>query len=165
MPGAIYQYLAQDHRRLEELLQQATFVNGRVEPDSYWEFRAGLLRHIAMEEKILLPAAQVARGGDPFPVAAKLRLDHGALASLLVLTPTVDIVKAIRAILAAHNPLEEGESGVYAQCEQLAGVELEDLLSRLKKAPPVAMAPYADSPIALQSAHHAVKRAGYDLVY
>ena len=46
------------------------------------------------------------------PLAAKPRLDHGALAALLVLTPTNSIIAAIRAILAAHNPIEEGPDGV-----------------------------------------------------
>jgi hypothetical protein len=43
-----------------------------------------------MEEKVLLPAAQKARGGEPLQIAAKLRLDHGALAALLVPTPTAE---------------------------------------------------------------------------
>jgi hypothetical protein len=58
-----------------------------------------------MEEKILLPAAQRARGGEPLPVAARLRLDHGALAALLVPTPNPTILSALRGILARHNAL------------------------------------------------------------
>jgi hypothetical protein len=65
---------------------------------------AGLLKHIAMEEKILLPAAQKLRAGEPLPVAPKLRLDHGALAALLVPTPTRPVMAAIQAILRVHNP-------------------------------------------------------------
>ena len=37
-------------------------------------FRAGLLRHIAMEEKALLSAVQESRGGLPLPVAKRLWL-------------------------------------------------------------------------------------------
>jgi len=165
LAGKIHRYLADDHRRLEELLRQATATAGGIAAQPFWEFRAGLLRHIAMEEKILLPAAQKAQAGKPLPAAAKLRLDHGALAGLLVLTPTEAIVAAIRTILTAHNPLEEGPDGVYMQCEQLAAPEVEELLMRLQSAPPVAMAPYADSPIAVQSAHHAVTRAGFDVKF
>src|ERR1044071_109398 len=105
-------YLSGDHRRLEDALSRAAAHDGAIDPEAYLEFRAGLLRHIAMEEKILLPAAQAARGGQALPLAAKLRLDHGALAALLVLTPTDLIIAAIRSILAAHNPLEEGPNGV-----------------------------------------------------
>ena len=80
MAGRIHNYLANDHRRLEEALQRATATPGVIESQAYSEFRGGLLRHIGMEEKILLPAAQAARGGTPLPLAPKLRLDHGALA-------------------------------------------------------------------------------------
>ncbi|MEP6889972.1 MAG: hemerythrin domain-containing protein, partial [Nitrospirota bacterium] len=61
---------------------------GAVDQGTYDQFRAGLLRHIGTEEKILLPAAQRLRGGQPLPIAAKLRLDHGAIASLLMPPPT-----------------------------------------------------------------------------
>ena len=161
----IYRYLAEDHRRLEELLGRATLVDGRIEPDAYMAFRGGLLRHIGMEEKVLLPAAQAARGGDPFPVASKLRLDHGALAALLVLTPTAAIVAAIRSILKSHNPLEEGSDGVYAQCERLDGFDNNQVLARLKNYPPVAMANYVDNATAVQSARAAIQRAGHDLQF
>jgi hypothetical protein len=63
---------------------------------AYAEFRAGLRRHIGMEEKILLPAARSANEGEPLASAAKLPLYHGALAALLVPTPTGLIIVAIR---------------------------------------------------------------------
>jgi len=39
------------------------------EPEVYAELRQALLRHIAMEEKILLPYAKAKRGGEPLPIA------------------------------------------------------------------------------------------------
>lgn len=161
----VYRYLANDHRRLEELLRRATIAEGSIEPNAYMEFRGGLLRHIGMEEKILLPAAQTARGGEPLPVASKLRLDHGALSGLLVLTPTQAIVAAIRSILQSHNPLEEGPDGVYSQCERLDGFDSDQILVRLQNYPPVAMAAYTDNTTAIQSARNAIKRAGHDLQF
>jgi hypothetical protein len=159
--GPIHQYLANDHRRLEDALRRALLADKRIDPQPYLEFRGGLLRHIGMEEKILLPAARAVRGS-PLPVAAKLRLDHGALAALLVLTPTPAIVAAIRSILDAHNSLEEGPDGVYSECEKLTAFAADHILARLQSAPAVAMNPYVDSPIAIQSAHDAVRRAGHD---
>src|SRR3990170_5894736 len=103
MPGKIYRYLADDHARLEGLLQRVTARPDSLDSEPYAAFRAGLLKHIAMEEKILLPAAQKAQGGKPLALAARLRLDHGALAALLVPAPTAAIVAAVRAILTAHN--------------------------------------------------------------
>jgi hypothetical protein len=46
-------------------------------------------------------------------MAPRLRLDHGALAALLMLPPVDHTFRAIRAVLDAHNPLEENEGGVY----------------------------------------------------
>jgi hypothetical protein len=126
-------------------------------------FRAGLLKHIAMEEKILLPAAQRLRGGEPLRVAAKLRLDHGALAALLVPTPTPAIVAAIRTILKAHNPIEEDPGGLYEQCEALAGVEADQILDALRNAPEVRVASHNDGPYILEATRRALARAGYGL--
>src|SRR5438093_3669294 len=157
MAGSIYSYLANDHRRLEDTLQRATSPDGAIEPQAYSEFRAGLLRHIGMEEKILLPAAKAARGGKALSLAPKLRLDHGALAALLVLTPTNSIIAAIRSILAAHNPVEEGPDGVYEQREHVTTTETEQLLVRLQNAPEVKLAGHSHSPVAIESAHHALQ--------
>ncbi len=108
MSGSFSCLLAHDHARLDGLLQRAVADAGAINHAAYAAFRAGLLTHIGMEEKILLPAAQRWRGGVPLPIAAKLRRDHSALAALLVPTPTPAIVAALRTILAAHNALEDG---------------------------------------------------------
>jgi hypothetical protein len=162
MTGPIYRYLADDHRRLEHLLDRATRDASHLDSAAYLEFRGGLLRHISMEEKILLPAARSALGGQALPLAAALRLDHGALAALLVLTPSLTIINAVRTILAAHNPKEEGPTGIYSQCENLPGFDSDAILVRLQNAPAVAMADYVDSPLAITSARNAILRAGYE---
>jgi hypothetical protein len=58
MSGALTSCLAGDHTRLDGLLERAMTAGGAVDRGAYAEFRAGLLRHISLEEKILLPAAQ-----------------------------------------------------------------------------------------------------------
>jgi hypothetical protein len=162
MTGPVYRYLADDHRRLEQLLDRATRDAPRIDAAAYLGFRGGLLRHISMEEKILLPAARSALGGKALPLAAALRLDHGALAALLVLTPTITIINAVRSILVAHNPKEEGPDGIYSECEDLVGFDSDAILVRLQNAPAVAMADYVDNPLAIASARNAILRAGYD---
>jgi hypothetical protein len=141
----IHDLLAADHARLDALLAAALARPGEVERPAYDAFRAGLLRHIAMEEKILLPAARAARG-EPLPLAAALRRDHAALASLLVPPPTPEVALAIRDLLDRHNPLEEGEGGVYRACDDLLAAERDEIVHRLRAAPPVALAPYLDNP-------------------
>ena len=133
-------YLRADHERLEALLARTTARPEAIDLEAYDAFRlVGLLRHIGLEEKILLPAARRRR----VPAAARLRLDHGALAALFVPTPTRAIVAAIRAILAEHNRIEEAPGGVYDLCEQLAGAADAELLAALRAAPEVPVSPYS----------------------
>jgi hypothetical protein len=139
MVGPIHRFLVDDHLRLSELLDRAISWPEPIDLAAYAEFRAGLLRHIAMEEKVLLPFAQKKRGGEPLPIAAKLRLDHGALAALLVPTPTFRIIEAS------------------------AASEAELLLSRLRSTPDVRVSPHSDGPKILEFTKRAVQRAGYRL--
>lgn len=161
--GKIYNYLAEDHVRLDDALLRTMKNPDAVDMAPYAEFRAGLLRHISMEEKILLPAARAANEGKPLSAAGRLHLDHGALAALLVPTPTPSIMKVVKTILDAHNPVEEGSGGIYDECERLIGAEVDDVLTRLQNARPVLLAPLVDSPIAFASARTALQKAGYDL--
>ena len=161
MPGKIYRYLADDHERLDALLERAISDPANIDMSAYAQFRSGLLKHIGMEEKILLPAARRIRGGEPLPVAAKLRLDHGALTALLVPSPTASIIGVIRAILKAHNPIDPG--GMYDQCEELAGAEFDAILRQLQEAPDVKVLPHVDTPFVMEAARRALARAGYQL--
>ena len=161
--GPISRFLADDHVRLEALLNSATAAPGEIERAAYAKFRAGLLKHISMEEKILLPDAQRRHGGQPLPVAAKLRLDHGAIAALLVPSPTPTVVAALRTILAAHNEIEEGPGGLYEVCDELAGVEAAAVVASLRAAPEVAVAQHVDSPLVEAATRRALARAGYNL--
>jgi hypothetical protein len=163
VPGPLHRLLADDHVRLDALLGRAAVTPGRIDAEPYAEFRRGLLRHIAMEEKVLLPAAQRLNGGEPLPVARRLRLDHGAIAALLVPTPTPATVAALRGILAAHNTIEEGPGGLYDTCERLAAGELDELVARLEATPAVPVAAYSDGPLVHDAIARALARAGYDL--
>jgi hypothetical protein len=61
MNGPLHRFFAADHRRLDALLRRAVSVPGRVDLVPFGEFRAGILKHIGMEEKVLFPAARHAR--------------------------------------------------------------------------------------------------------
>jgi hypothetical protein len=163
MPDKIYRYLADDHERLDALLERAISDPANIDRSAYAQFRSGLLKHIGMEEKILLPAARRIRGGEPLPVAAKLRLDHGALTALLVPSPTPQVIAAIRTILKLHNPIEEDPGGMYETCEELAGPEVDEILRQLQEAPDVKVLPHVDTPFVMEAARRALARAGYEL--
>lgn len=145
--GPLFRFFAEDHRRLGVLLDRATAGPGRVDGALFEEFRERLLRHIGMEEKLLLPAARRARGGEPLPVARRLRLEHGAIAALLVPTPTPELVERIRTLLRPHNQLEEQRGGLYETCDQLLVGEAAALLERLRAVPKVPLMPHRDGPL------------------
>lgn len=161
--GPLAHYLIADHERLGALLRRALVRPHVIDRESFADFRGGLLRHIGLEEKILLPAAQRARDGEPLPAAARLRLDHGALAALLVPTPTAAVVRALRAILTDHNAVEEGPEGVYAVCGRLISDEAAAVLDALRTAPPVHLAAHTDGPLVAAATRRALVRAGYAL--
>lgn len=156
MSGPIHALLARDHARLEALLARSTEDPGHFDHEAFEEFRAGLLRHIGIEEKILLPDAKRRRAGVHLPLAQRLRVEHGALAALLVPTPDAALVGEIRSILREHDELEEAPGGLYEQCEQLAGAEGAAILERILAAPSVPVAKHFDGHGACRSAAEAL---------
>ncbi len=161
MFGKLHKYFTADHRPLDKLLQRATANPDTIDETLYGQFRPGFLKHIAMEEKILLPAAQRYRGGRPLIIAAKIRLDHGAIAAVPL--PSRTIVAALRTILERHDLLEEMPGGSYEECEQLSGDELESLMDTIRKAPDVPPNPYYPNPSLLDATRRSLARAGYNL--
>ena len=163
MTGSLYQHFTDDHKRLEQLMIQANSNPDKIDFATYDEFRQGLLQHISIEEKILLPAIHQAHGGHPFPSSARLRLDHGALAALMVPPPSQQIIAAIKAILTDHNLIEESSGGLYETCEELVGKNLSNLMEKVRNLPEIAILPTKSSPYVMEAVRRALKRAGYDL--
>ena len=144
--GAIERFMADEHVRIDGSLAASERPDGSIDEVAYARFRHDLLRHIGMEEKVLLPFARERRGGEPLPVAGALRRDHGEIAKLLVGSPTMARLDALRALLARHNSLEEGPEGLYAACDELAREGADDVVERLRAQPSVPLAPYYDGP-------------------
>jgi len=142
--------LSADHARLDALLNRALEDPESVDRASFDEFRVGLLRHISIEEKLLLPLARDRRGGAPLPEAKALRADHSCCATLLVPTPTIEIVRELSRRLRAHNAIEEGEEGVYARIDALlSDEEQRDLAENVRAFPAPPVATYSDNPRSL----------------
>lgn len=162
MNKPLYHFFTSDHHRIDTLLDKATEIPGEIQEVYYHRFRTGLLKHIKMEEKILFPAAQKANGGIPLPLAAKLRLDHGALTALMVVPPTPQVIKVLRHVLGKHDLLEEEPGGMYDVCEKLTGTETQSLLEQLEKVTEVPVHPHNRADFALEAAKRALERAGFD---
>ncbi len=145
--GPVLRSVAADHRRLDGLLARASAGGGEVDRELFAQFRAGILKHIAMEEKRLIPALTAARGGRPFPLAAKLRVDHGAIAALLVPSPRPDIVAHLRSVLGPHNDREEARDGLYQTCDRVFGqAAAAAFVEDLRSFPEVRLKPYNEGP-------------------
>lgn len=162
MNGPLHTFFTEDHNRLDALFDRATEKPESVQMDLYEDFRRGLLTHIKMEEKVFFPAAQHANGGEPVPLAARLRLDHAALTSLMVVTPTPDVINVIRHILEVHDRLEEEPGGMYDLCEKLTASETNALIEMLKAVTPVPLNKINTAPYAMEAAKRTLQRAGYD---
>ena len=162
MNKPLYHFFTTDHRRIEDLLDKATEGTNAIQMDYYHRFRTGLLKHIKMEEKILFPAAQKTNCNTALPLAAKLRLDHGALTSLMVVPPGGEVVKVLRHVLEKHDLLEEEPGCMYEVCEKLTEGETRQLLEQLKKVTEVPVQKLNAADYALGAAKRALERAGFD---
>jgi Hemerythrin HHE cation binding domain len=150
MNGPLHRFFAADHRRLDALLKRSMSEPGRIDLGPFGEFRAGLLRHIGMEERVLFVAARHARG-EPLAIAARLRVDHGAIAALLVPTPTPAIAAEILSVLGPHNRREEDAGGAYDACDEAVGAaEAERLVKELRGFPEVPVKAYNDGPAVMK---------------
>ena len=145
--GPIEAFMTADHARLDRLLRKALGGDSEIDADACDELRRDLLRHIAMEEKVLLPFARAKRNGQPLVMASALRADHGQIARLLVPTPTRPLLEKLCAVLGRHNALEEGPRGLYAICDALAENEGMQTVARLAAQPAVPMAKHYDGPL------------------
>lgn len=159
--SAVHAYLRDDHLRLDRYLQQARGGGTCIDHAAYDHLRRGLLRHIAMEEKVLFPVLKARFGDRAASQLERLRVEHSAIAALLVPTPTPALLDVLNQLLNAHNTVEEGTEGIYALTAQLSEAEITDLLARLEQVPDVRVQPYADKPAVFQRLQQALHRAGY----
>lgn len=145
--GPLHRFFAEDHRRLDSLLRKTVAGEGPLDLSAYEAFRRGLLRHIGMEEKVLFVAARAARAGEPLAIAARLRVDHGALTALVVPTPTREIVARLLSVLGPHNRREEEPNGAYDACDEALGPAAAGrLIAELERFPEPPLKPCNDAP-------------------
>lgn len=144
--GPLARFLGADHERLHTLLGASLAGPDGVRQEPFEQFRAGILRHISMEEKLLIPRATAALRGQRPTIADLLHVDHGAIAALLVPPPTRAIAAELSSILARHDRCEEEPGGLYAICDRALGAEASaNLVAELSKHPQVLVRPFNTS--------------------
>jgi len=154
MAAELHDFLSRDHARLDALLETCMRAD---DPQAYDAFRRGLLRHIAIEERVLFPLLRKSRGVTE--LERQLHRDHAALAALLMPPPSRAEVDQISAILQVHNEMEERGGGLYEVIEDLSGGELASLMTRVHATPAVRVAPQADTPILRRTIEQLVRQA------
>ena len=152
----ITEYLLADHREIEAGLSRARA--GAFDLDAFTAMRRRLLRHIAVEEKILFPAV---RAADPAALfdARELKLEHAAIGSLLVPVPDLALAGEIAGLLARHDEREESAGGVYARCEAAIGEASFELAERARAFPEVRASADLDRPGLRRTAREALDAA------
>ncbi|MDF1799239.1 MAG: hemerythrin domain-containing protein [Planctomycetota bacterium] len=158
--GPIARFLGADHDRLGELLAASLAGDGPVLREPFDAFRAGILRHISMEEKHLIPQAAAALDHQRPAIADLLRVDHSAIATLLLAPPTRELVAELRAILDRHDRCEEQPGGLYDLCDRALGAEAAlRLVAEMDQHPPVALKPYSTSARIVRHMAESVERS------
>lgn len=140
MTGPISSYFletrAQLHRALENSLR-----GDQVDVGAFDLFRRALLRHIAEEERVLIPSLTRALGGPPLYREA-LRHDHAGLATLCAPLPERESVENLRALFVQHAAVEEGEGGLYEQADQALAGQASTVLAAARALPQVKLTPF-----------------------
>ena len=158
MRGAIFEYFAADHARLDALAKRAGDPAG-FDREAFDAFRGGLLRHIGMEERFLFPAVRRARAGEVEATLKRFRVEHAAIGSLLVGTPDAALLFEIQSILTPHDQAEERPGGLYEACDDALGSDADSLLVRVRAYRGPKLRPYQDHPRVLRSAKDALRVA------
>lgn len=133
MRGPIHAYMARDDERVGSELLRAE-QNGRVNRPAYERFRLGLLRHIALEFRVLIPLARRTPGG-AIPRLDRIFADHALFMSLVALPPTRDGILRLREQLAVHDLVKQRTGGLYDACDRLLATRSGEVIARLRAMP------------------------------
>jgi hypothetical protein len=158
----LHEYFTNDHQELDELFKQAVIGTGEFDLEKYGKFRGGLLKHIKMEETILFPLLNKLKQESLSPLLAQLRLDHGALTTLMVPPPSNAVIKAVSFILSKHNILEEEIDGMYDACDALNEDTILEIEGKIEKTTEVPLLPFNSEPYVYGAVQRALERAGYN---
>ena len=144
----VTEYLMQDHRRLDGLMgscrDRVQAQDMKQAGEIFAEFRAGLMRHIKIEEGLLFPEFETATGlaRDSGPTGV-MRYEHAEIIRLLDLikelfdgaAPSASEFESLRsavvALLQEHNGKEERI--LYPMTDRMVPPDaLRDLVSKMK---------------------------------
>lgn len=144
MASGVTRLLAAEHADSQAMLRACLAPDGAVDLKRFDAFRHALLRHIAIEEKVLMPALTRALGRSPL-FQNGLRKDHAGVAALCVPTPTREWLEDLRELLEHHQRVEEAPGGFYALVDQHLGGDPE-LLAAVSGFPQLTLPDFVRGP-------------------
>lgn len=153
------EFLTQTHEELRDLLDKSLSVEG-VQLEPYEAFRTELLKHIGVEEHIVLPLVEE-RSPQRFFALKQIRLEHRAIGMLLALQPSGEIITVIRNLLKKHDFLEETPDTLYDILDDCCADDQPELLKRIREYPGLPLSDVVEETPTLEDARRAIYRAGY----
>jgi hypothetical protein len=137
-------FLEQDHALLGARLRETLRPGGAVDLPAFDVFRHGLLRHITIEERVLMPALLAALGHPPV-FQNGLRMDHAGFATLCVTTPCHEWVEDLADLLEHHQRVEEEPGGFYDLVDAYVADE-GAVRAAIARLPPLRLPPVESGP-------------------
>ena len=145
VPSTVTDYLENDHRRLDALLEDALRLNEAESCSEalppFREFARGLGRHIEVEERVLFPVLESLIGAQAGPMVV-MRAEHveirreldraGDRLEAQDASGARSALRALRHLLSEHNLKEE--EILYPTADELVGGprERQELVERLR---------------------------------
>lgn len=158
MASGVTRLLVSEHAQSQGTLRACVGADGTVDLKRFDEFRHGLLRHIAIEEKVLMPALTRALGRSPL-FQNGLRKDHAGVAALCVPTPTAEWLEDLRELLEHHQRVEEAPGGFYALVDEHLGGD-PVLLNAVATFPPLKLPDFVRGPKVRELLHDVLALTG-----
>jgi len=153
------EFLTQTHEQLRDLLSKSLSIQG-VQIEHYETFRTELLKHIGVEEHIVLPLVEE-RSPQRFFALRQIRLEHKAIGVLLALPPTGEIITVLRNLLKKHDFLEETPDTLYDILDECCVADQPELLERIKDYPGLPLSEIVSGTPTIDDAKRAIYSAGY----
>jgi len=150
--------LQHEHGELLAQLDRCLSPTGELNLRAYEEFRRRQLRHVAIEEKVLLPAlARRKKLSAAFQNA--LHKDHEAIVVLCVTAPNPDFVRDLKELIAWHQKVEEEPNGFYDLFDRHVGddPQVSEALAHL---PPISPPPFASGEEVAQVLRQVLRELG-----
>ncbi len=134
----------EEHLALAAQLRAATGAGGEVDLEAWTSFRKALVRHLAIEERIIVPMLEARRAPELLATRSELAHDHAALMTLLVPAPNPIWLTDLAERLAHHVAAEEGPGGLYELLDRHLASSARELLEAARSLRTIELGPPAE---------------------